>query len=479
MESNIYKAARMTRWLAYGILTVALACLLAGCNGDSGAPEATPAETELTEPTDTVEPAPTPTPEPTAGSVVPQRTVTPVPAPTPTAEATPGSTQAPIVTPTPTPTAAARPGYTSDNQTRDDAYALAASAIPFFDEWLSEYEVWCYEMKNLFSEDPTDFTYGELSAAQAKATSATPATNPPDVVARWHNFMAGRLQSINDFADEQPEDDRVDLDSIEEHLRAWAEEHQITDDTANEIDEEMPGYIRAQMAPAGCMLGVGLPDAATLVAVEFPNATLLPAGEITEGPLDPDYDFIDYFRFQLEEGQLYRIVPIILSERSWSSPRLYDADGQRISEHRQWQPWQPPSSGEYYYEIIYNRDATYRLKLITISDIDDDHGNSPEDATSLTAGQSAAGAVDEWLDFDYFRFQAEEGQLYRIEVVTRTLPDALLNVDDFDEWNFSTESSEGRTSIVGEAPGTGTFWVVVGHGEEGTTGTYTLTVTAL
>ena len=30
MESNIYKAARMTRWLAYGTLAVMLACILAG-----------------------------------------------------------------------------------------------------------------------------------------------------------------------------------------------------------------------------------------------------------------------------------------------------------------------------------------------------------------------------------------------------------------------------------------------------------------
>ena len=213
-------------------------------------------------------------------------------------------------------------------------------------------------MKNLsplFAEDSTDFTYGKLAAALAKATSATPATNPPDVVARWHNFTAGWLQSMNDFADEQPEDDRVDLNSIEEHLLAWGEEHQITDDTADEIEEEIPDYVRVQMAPAGCFWGgVGHPDSATLVAVEFPNATLLPAGEIAEGPLDPYYDSIDYFRFQLEEGQLYRIVPIVLSKQSWSSPRLYDADGQWISEHSLWQPWQPPSSGEYYYEIPYN-----------------------------------------------------------------------------------------------------------------------------
>ena len=461
----------MTRWLAYGILTVALAFILAGCNGDSDAPEPTPAEAESREPTVTVEPAPTLTPEPTAGSAVPQRTATPVLTPTPTVEARPGGTQAPVVTPTPTPTAEARLSY---KQARDNAYALAASAIPFFDEWLSEYEVWCYEMKNLFAEDPTDFTYGELSAALAKATSATPATNPPDVVARWHNFMAGRLQSINDFADEQPEDDRVDLNSMEEHMRAWFEEQEFTEDTADDIDKEIPVYVRDQMAPAGCFLGGGQPDSATLVAVEFPNATLLQAGEVAEDSLDPYYDFIDYFRFQLEEGELYRIVPI----PGTVDTRLYDADGQSISDYSLWQPWQPPSSGEYYFEITASEGGAYRLKLIDLSDIDDDHGNSPEHATSITVGQDVAGAVDEWFDVDYFRFQAEEGQLYRIEVVTGTLPDAHLYMEDFDEWNFSAEPSEGGRSFVGESPGTGSYWVEVGYTEWGTTGTYTLTVTA-
>ena len=43
----------MTRWLVYGTLAVALACFLAGCNGDSNAPDPTPAEAELTQPTDT------------------------------------------------------------------------------------------------------------------------------------------------------------------------------------------------------------------------------------------------------------------------------------------------------------------------------------------------------------------------------------------------------------------------------------------
>ncbi len=492
MESNIYKAARMTRWLAYGILTVALACLLAGCNGDSGAPEATPAETELTEPTDTVEPAPTPTPEPTVGSAVPQRTATPVPTPTPTAEGRPASTQAPIVTPTPTPTAPATPGST---QAPADLYAVAASVIPFFDEWLSEYETWCYEMQNVRSllRDSTDVTYGELSAALAKLISRTPAINPPDVVARWQNAQDFGLQVYKNVVDEQPTGDTVDLVLLQEHVKAWVVEHEITQEELEKFDvddEEIPVYVRNQMAPAGCVFQAYRPDAATLVAVEFPNATPVAPGESVAGSIDPNPYNAEYFRFQVEEGQSYVIVATLYPPSG--SMGLRDADGQSIPLPRavygaegRYIPfsdvWQPPSSGEYYFMIASRQEdsATYRLKLIDLSDIDDDHGNSPEDATSIAVGQNVAGAVDEWLDVDHFRFQAEEGQLYRIEVVTGTLPDAHLYIEDFDEWNFSAESSEGGRSFVGEAPGTGTYWIAVGHAEPGTTGTYTLTVTAL
>ena len=95
----------MTRWLAYGTLALALACMLVGCNGDSGSPEPTASEAELTEPTDTGSPLPTLTPEPTAGSPVPQRTAAPVP------------TQAPAeALPAPPPTATPEPPVTESER---------------------------------------------------------------------------------------------------------------------------------------------------------------------------------------------------------------------------------------------------------------------------------------------------------------------------------------------------------------------------
>ena len=73
----MYKAVHMTRWLACGTLAVALAFILVGCNGDSGAPSPTPTEAELTEPTPTVEPTPTPTAEPTP-TPTPEPTLKPI-----------------------------------------------------------------------------------------------------------------------------------------------------------------------------------------------------------------------------------------------------------------------------------------------------------------------------------------------------------------------------------------------------------------
>ncbi len=75
MEGNLYKAAHMTRWLACGTLAVVLACILAGCNGDSNPPEPTPSEAEQES---TATPEPTNTPSPTT-TPTPARPLVPVP----------------------------------------------------------------------------------------------------------------------------------------------------------------------------------------------------------------------------------------------------------------------------------------------------------------------------------------------------------------------------------------------------------------
>ena len=119
----------------------------------------------------------------------------------------------------------------------------------------------------------------------------------------------------------------------------------------------------------------------------------------------------------------------------------------------------------------------------------DDHGDSPSTATEIPVGEQLAGSVDSWLDFDYFRFQAEEGQRYEIVVsVELDLVDraptsfygaraTLYEPDGVTEAsNFSRSSGVGGARIEWQAPASDTYYFKV-EWEHDVTVPYTLTVT--
>ena len=114
----------------------------------------------------------------------------------------------------------------------------------------------------------------------------------------------------------------------------------------------------------------------------------------------------------------------------------------------------------------------------------DDHDNSPTNATEITVGESVTGSVDSWLDLDYFRFQAEDGQRY--EIVVSDEPDpyrlagtraTLYGPDGVTPASNRSEYSGQRgTRIEWQAPASDTYYLRVERGREGTVA-YTLTVT--
>ena len=59
--------------------------------------------------------------------------------------------------------------------------------------------------------------------------------------------------------------------------------------------------------------------------------------------------------------------------------------------------------------------GTYTL-TVSHSTIVDDHGNDIDDATVAAVGADVEGVIDYEGDSDYFRFTAEEGQLYQVDV---------------------------------------------------------------
>ena len=109
------------------------------------------------------------------------------------------------------------------------------------------------------------------------------------------------------------------------------------------------------------------------------------------------------------------------------------------------------------------------------ADVSDDHGNDIGDATAIRVGAGVLGALHYDGDIDYFRFQAERGQSYQIDVAQGTLYDPKLDLFDSDGWLLDTNDDYGDTyasRLYWEAPSSGERYVAV----KGGTGTYTLTV---
>ena len=88
-------------------------------------------------------------------------------------------------------------------------------------------------------------------------------------------------------------------------------------------------------------------------------------------------------------------------------------------------------------------------------DVPDDHGNDIDDATAIRVGADVRGAMDYDGDIDYFRFQAEQGQSYQIDVALGTLVDSIVSLLDSDGWFLDTNDDYGDTlasRLYWEAP---------------------------
>ena len=111
-------------------------------------------------------------------------------------------------------------------------------------------------------------------------------------------------------------------------------------------------------------------------------------------------------------------------------------------------------------------------------DARDDHGDSADEATSVTVGDAVVGVLGHEEDVDYFAFAAERGETYRIDVELGTLDDsiAVLFAPDLRELEFDDDGGDSLGSrITWRVAESGTHYV--GVGGWGGTGSYTLAVT--
>ena len=375
--------------------------------------------------------------------------VTPTPR---TAEPTPEPTPTPTMAPTHTPTPAAMP--------------LS----------LNEYLTHCAPTEQELADNAT---FGDLSSQLAAEADSLEALTPPAQLSEWHMLAIKSFRTVQAVLDLQPKDDVIGFaDFILIAAAAGDLEEKL-----DEVSARLPEDIRRQMIEVGCIDPEDVPDdredATDDHGNDIDHATAIRVGADVRGALDYDGD-IDFFRFQAERGQSYQI-DVALGTLDDSELVLLDPDGRELAYNGDYGDtyasrlyWVAPSSGERYVLVSAYGTGTYTL-TVSLSDIIDDHGDSEGNATAIRVGTEVRGAVDYDGDIDFFRFQAERGQSYQIDVALGTLDDSIVDLYDVD-WSFLDSNDDYETfasRLYWEAPSSGERYVAVyGYG----VGTYTLTV---
>ena len=370
-----------------------------------------------------------------------------------------------------------------------DSTTVAAATLS-----LDEYLTLCATTEQDLADDATFGDFSSLFAAEADRLEAL---TPPVQLSEWHLLNMENFRTIQAFVELQPKDDVIDVARFfliaaisadsEEKLRAAA--------------ARLPEDIRQQMIQAGCIDPEDLPDNYEAVPDDdhgnnLESATRIAIGEAVAIEFE-DPDDKELFVFLVEPGAEYVITLNWESWNRWSYPSrpimaLFDADGQELarlensdfssnSSRSNKMMWQAVTGGDYH--IAVGDGAIFGSFTLTVTDGEateqperDDHGNSEGDATAIRVGTEVRGAVDYDDDIDFFRFQAERGQTYQIDVALGTLDDSIVELYDVD-WSFlDTNNDYGDTyasRLYWEAPSSGERYVAVwGWG----TGTYTLTV---
>ena len=418
----------MSKPIALGLVcagAILLAILLTGCSGGSS-------------PTPSAGAVPTP-------AVTAQPGVTPGPTPTPT--------MAPAHTPTPVPTPA----------------VVTLS--------LDEYLTHCAPTEQELADD---FTFGDLSSQLAAEADKLEALTPPAQLSEWHMLTIRGFRTVQAVVDLQPKDEVIGF----AHFILIAAAAGDLEEKLDEVSARLPEDVRRQMIEVGCIDPEDVPDdredAPDDHGNDIDDATAIREGADVRGALDYDGD-LDYFRFQAERGQSYQI-DVALGTLDDSIVDLYDVDGLFLDSNEDNGAnfgsrlyWEAPSSGERYVVVWGYGTGTYTL-TVSLSDLIDDHGDWEGDATAIRVGADVRGAVDYDDDVDFFRFQAERGQSYQIDVALGTLDDSELVLLDPDGRELAYNDDNGAnfgSRLYWEAPSSGERYVVVwGYG----TGTYTLTV---
>ena len=362
---------------------------------------------------------------------------------------------------------------TTSTSTPGPTNTPAATTLP-----LDEYLTLCATTDIDLADDAT---YGALSSELAAEADRFEALTPPAQLSEWHLLNIEAYRTVQAVLDTQPMDDVIDFDNPTMNAAGDDFEEKLREAAAR-----LPEDVLQRMIEAGCIDPDYVPDDYADLPDDHGNsegdATAIGVGADVRGTLDYDDD-IDYFRFQAEQGQSYQID---VTQGTLYDPKLdlFDSDGSFLDTNDDYGEtyasrlyWEAPSSGERYVAVK-GGTGTYTL-TISLSTIVDDHGDSEGDATAIGVGAEVGGELEYDGDIDYFRFQAEAGWSYQIDVALGTLDDSIVELYDTDgSYLHSSDDYEGTyaSRLSWRATSSGEKYVFVGgYG----TGTYTLTVSLI
>ena len=358
-------------------------------------------------------------------------------------------------------------------------------------------------MAEIAEDEEFEFSESEQACLRETVAELDPAdtiiamTSGADDSAAAAEFLSSVVSCIPDlFISGLVEELGVSMEDLSEEetacLREWAAELDWALLLGASDSDDAAVFLSAVGGIFGCIPELVLSDVlrddsavdAPPTEPDFGAAQPLAVGEPVEGALE-DRNDIGVFAFEAEADRLYRI-DVTLGTLDDSVLTLYDADEWQVAYNDDHAGslasqvfWRAQESGRTYVKVSGYGAGSYTLSVIE-SEIVDDHGDSASDAASARVGERIRGALDYGGDVDVFKFSADAGQLYEIDVALDSLHDSVLRLLDSEgfqlAYNDDASGSKG-SRIYWTATDAGPFYVEVSGFAKGA-GSYTMTVTA-
>ena len=216
------------------------------------------------------------------------------------------------------------------------------------------------------------------------------------------------------------------------------------------------------------------------------------AHDITSGSIsgiiEPVFD-VDVFRFVAEANTSF-IVEVNTDSQLNTVLALMDDEGNLLAENHNAEGlnggsrimWSTPPNASHYFLAVGSPDPEFGTGsyVLSLTFIEDQHGDTKRTATSISPGNHF-GTIDPPSDLDYFRFSAQEGDTYAINVLLGDHPNtvlALYHVRDLKlVENDDGEGLNGGSRIIWTAPAAGDYFLEVrSFDQQNDGGTYTLSL---